>query len=339
MEYFHQRFIDELNDEGDVEVAAQRWTRHQVLHKMDEVAERDIFNGWVNEQKLAAKERARAFLGQYGSLNRFNTLVERHRNGFVTPFVGAGMSRPSGFPLWGPFLLSLLADAPEAEADVRGWLDNGDYERAAQCVFDALGADVLAEEILNVMGSHNRRASGPVCLLPSLFAQEVFTTNFDYVLDRAYLEANLRFAREYKGTELRQALQRMGNDPHCLFRLHGEADAPDNRVLTLREYQATYDDNAGLSATLANLVGPKSLLFMGCSLNTDRTFAAFRAVKAAANGVAVRHYAFLPAPGSRGRRDRRAELAEAEIHPIYYPPEDHDQAIEDLLITMMEGGF
>jgi hypothetical protein len=53
----------------------------------------------------------------------------------------------------------------------------------------------------------------------------------------------------------------------------------------------------------------------------------------------VRHYALLPCPPESQRAARRAFLAEADIHPIYYPADDHDQSIEHLLITLMEGGL
>jgi hypothetical protein len=197
---------------------------------------------------------------------------------------------------------------------------------------------VLAEEIANQMGVHLPGVSGPVRLLPGLFQSEVITTNFDYVLNRVYTDAEAQFAREYKGTQLRQAAQRMANDPHCLLRLHGEGETAEHRVLTLTEYEAAYAGNGGLSGALGALIGIRSLLFMGCSLHTDRTFGALREIRDAAHGEAIRHYAFLPFPGEAARARRRIELGEAEIHPIYYPPEDHDAGIEDLLITMMEGG-
>ncbi|MFS2110446.1 SIR2 family protein [Sphingomonas sp. Sphisp140] len=340
MNYFRQRFIDALNEEGDIEVAGQVWTRHQVLETMDAAAERDVFNGWVDEQKIAAKDRCHDFLRDYGCLQRFQAMMARHRNGFVLPFVGAGMSLASGFRLWGDFLTQLMADFPEALPDVQAHLALYEYEEAAERVLQTLGAGVLAEEISNQMGDHLPAAlAGPVQLFPALFRTEVFTTNFDYVLDRAYGNADAGFAREFKGSELRQAAQRMANDPHCLLRLHGEGATAEDRVLTLSEYNAAYAENAGLRGALTSLIGTKSLLFMGCSLNTDRTFQALREIRDAANGEAVRHYAFLPFPGEARRATRRIALGEAEIHPIYYPPEDHDAGIEDLLITMMEGGL
>ena len=339
MEYFRDRFITELNNEGDIEVAGQIWTRHQVLETMDSNAERAVFDDWVSEQKLGAKERCRSFLEEYGCLDRFNAMLARHRGGYVLPFVGAGMSVPSGCRPWGQFLLSLMNDAPAQIEQVKALLQDSAYEEAAQLVFEALGDGILAEEISAQLGNHDNRLDGPVRLLPNLFREEVLTTNFDYVLTRAYQTADHSFTREFKGKELREVTQRMANDPHCLLRLHGEADSVDARVLTLAEYQEAYGDNASLKGLLASLVGVRSFLFLGCSLSTDRTFSALREIRDEVGVGAVRHYAFLPFPGEDERNARRIELGQAEIHPIYYPPEGHDPHIEDLLITMMEGGF
>lgn len=339
MEYFRERFTAYLDEGGPVEIAGFTWPNSEVFRNMASADYGAHFNDWLGDQTLEAKERALQFLTEYDCLDRFNTMMARHNAGYVLPFVGAGMSMKSGYQRWGDFLLSLLADAPAAaKAAVQAHLALDEYEEAAQCAIDVLGENVFDEEINNKMGSHRKNCAGPVCLMPSVFRAEVFTTNFDYVLEHAYDNADLKFARIHKGSRLRQAAQQLGNDPHCLIRLHGEADYCEGRVLTLAEYEAAYADNAGFKSALANLVGARSLLFMGCSLHTDRTFVAFKAIKEEA-APAIRHYAFLPFPGDDGRPRRRANLREAEIHPIWYPPDDHDGSIEDLLITMMEGGF
>lgn len=338
MEYFRERFIAYLDEGGPVEIAGLTWPNSEVFKGMAEADYDAHFSDWLGDQRQEAKERVRAFLTEYGCLDRFNTMMARHKAGYVLPFVGAGMSMTSGHQRWADFLLSLLADAPAARDAVQAHLALDEYEEAAQRVIEALGGNVFDEEIHNKMGSHRRICEGPVCLMPSVFQAEVFTTNFDYVLDHVYRNADLPFARVHKGSRLRQAAQNLGNDPHCLIRLHGEADDNEDRVLTLAEYDAAYAEGAGLKGAISNFVGARSLLFMGCSLHTDRTFSAFKAIKEEAT-PAIRHYAFLPFPGDDGRHPRRANLGEAEIHPIYYPANDHDQSIEDLLIAMMEGGF
>jgi len=54
--------------------------------------------------------------------------------------------------------------------------------------------------------------------------------------------------------------------------------------------------------------------------------------------VPPRHFAFLPEPPEDEKPARRQFLGQANIHPIYYPPEDPSGSIEDMLIALIEGG-
>jgi hypothetical protein len=111
MEYFRQRFIDELNDGGPVEISGFTWPSAEVFETMAKHDYEVTFTDWVEDQKQQAKVRAREFLTETRCLERFHALNSRFRNGNVLPVVGAGLSLASGFKPWGAFLLSLLADA------------------------------------------------------------------------------------------------------------------------------------------------------------------------------------------------------------------------------------
>jgi len=338
MDYFKSRFVDELNAEGEVEIAGNTWSRHEVLETMDKTAASNLLNGWVGEAKLAARARVDESLRQTGCRARFDTLLNRHAAGNLVPVIGAGMSASSGFPLWGPFLLDLAADLADRDKVV-AMLNKGKFEEAAQLVMDIRGDEEVTEHIHNTFGSHRKQVSGPARLLPQVFQAEVITTNFDYVTDAVYRDAGADFRLTLSGPELRGAPQRIGNDPHCLLRLHGEGDTSRSRVLSMTEYQAAYDDDHTLHGVLGAIVGLRSLVFLGCSLTSDRTVQALQRLREAAVVDPPRHYAILPAPEPEARAARSRALARAGIYPIYYPPEDHDQGIEDLLVAMMEGGL
>ena len=305
---------------------------------MDEAAHRTVFTDWVDQTINSSKERAREFLQETGCLDRFRQLCHRQQQGNILPFVGAGMSVPSGFQFWGSFLKSLIPDAPHIQDEVGRLIGGGQYEEAAQLVRDTLGEGVITEEIHNRLGSHQNRSNGPVKLLPQIFTADVMTTNFDYVLSKTYEDSGNRFHDEICGAELRDAPRRMANDPHCLLRLHGAAESANGRVLTLEEYREHYENGGALPDVLSAVVGVRGFLFLGCSLQSDRTYSALCDLRTLAQVEPSPHYAFLSLP-EEGRLERRQFLAEAGIHPIYYPVGEHDQSIEDLLITMHEGGL
>lgn len=339
MNYLRQRFIDELNDEGDIEIRGVVFTRHQVLQDMDEIAHDEIFNDWVLQTKQDTRERSEVFLREHGCLTRFNTLARRTRDSLVMPWVGAGMSYSSGFPLWGNFLRGACADGPELYEETERLLSAGLFEDAAQHVSDNMTQNILDEEIENTFGDRHPNVSGPVQLLPHIFSEGCVTTNFDYVIDEVYLQSNCgTFGQRLIGNELIEAPRRYAEERHCLFRIHGEANQRAGRVLTRDEYNQTYRNEVILQDVLNGLIGQKSMLFLGCSLTVDRTMSALTDLKMRAGVQNARHYAFLPLPPEEERRVRRLQLESADIHPIWYPNDgEHDQHIEDLFIALMGG--
>jgi type I restriction enzyme, S subunit len=145
MEYFRQRFRDYLDENWPVVISNLSWASADVFETMAEADYKASFSEWVQDQKQAAKERAKEFLKDTGCLERFRVLSHRHQNGFVLPLVGAGMSVPSGFPPWSTFLLSLSRDG-QLRLDVKSRIQQHRFEEAAQLIHDAWykGADRFA---------------------------------------------------------------------------------------------------------------------------------------------------------------------------------------------------
>jgi SIR2-like domain len=338
-EYFHQRFVDELNDEGWVTVRTFRWPPAEVLQAMSPNDYEAHFLDWLSSQKQDNKDRAREFLDRYGCLERFNRLHSQLVRQSVMPFVGAGLSKSTGFPLWSAFLETLTEDCPSIRPEVVALLESFKYEEAAQMLLDHMGTNVFAENIQNVFGSRIKTPKGPIRLFPLIFRRGSITTNFDYLLNRVYEDSEARLKGEFSGSQLREAPRRIAEEPHCLLRLHGEADSALGRVLTTSEYDHCYGESGHYREVLKQLIANVSLLFVGCSLSTDRTLLVLREIKQAAVVESPRHFAFLPLEDGTDCQRRRAELGQSDIHPIWYPGDNHDQAIEDLLISLMDGGL
>ena len=339
MEYFRQRFIDELNGDGPIELRTFAWESNDVLRTMAPDNYELHFHDWVGQQKENLIEQVRDFLREYECMPRFRRLCERVHQEEVIPFIGAGMSVASDMPTWGNFLRALTADDPDLRRHVETMVNAGQFEEAAQAVVDRFSENMLSEEIESCFGLRNIRPVGPINLLPFVFKQECITTNFDYVIDKVYEAQQCPFSRSFSGQQLNEVPRLGANDRHCLYRLHGEADIAQGRVLTLTEYEAAYSDGTTLQGVLENLCSNKSLLFVGCSLKTDRTLQALTRIKQERRVAAPRHYAFLPLYEDTDRAGRREELEAADIHPIWYPGNDHDQSLESLLIALLNGGL
>ena len=116
MKCLHRAFLEALADEGNCSFEGG------VLHIRDwalrpedivEMAKQidgsnpvfdDLFSGWLADWKELQCEEADRILEQYDQHDRFQRLVAAYTKGVLTPFVGAGLSIPSGYLGWSAFL-------------------------------------------------------------------------------------------------------------------------------------------------------------------------------------------------------------------------------------------
>lgn len=295
----------------------------------------DLFLEWVQERKEELLGNAQAILSDFKLQDRFDKLKTVYARGAVVPFVGAGMSMPSGYPGWTPFLRDILSETSLDPFEFERLIGAGDYEGAAEALSKALGP-AFNEAVENVFG-RSREALGCVQLLPHAFGSCVITTNFDDVIKRCYDLESKPFAEEIAGDRSAELPKKLAEGRRVLLKLHGTSTSARGRILTSSEYETHYGADGQLQKAVETLCS-KTLLFMGCSLTVDRTLKAMRDY-VSANGPdnVARHYAFLPVPASdAARNQRRDELAACNIYPIWYPDGTHDESIEALLFALME---
>lgn len=339
--YFEPRFHDHLDEVSPVVWGGVQYSSGQAF--LDHAPEdyRANLTTWLQEKQEEARGRVRDMLTDCGCLQRYNRLAERHIEQQILPFVGAGMSKPSGFPMWGAFLKELAQNDPGVLDQVEQAIEEGRFSDAAQIISDELDENMLAEQIENYFAGQVFSPEGPVRLVPDLFKLGCVTTNFDHVLEKVYEHNEQAFAQVFSGSSIIDAPRETASGANVLFKIHGSATSRNGRVLTTVEYNSAYGNERTVPGTLNHLITNRSLLFIGCSLATDRTIVAMQDIKAMNGAAGLRHYAFLADPGQANRTARHSELNRAEIHPIWYPCEnhdtDHDMWLEDLLFAL-DGG-
>ena len=172
--------------------------------------------------------------------------------------------------------------------------------------------------------------NGPICLLPSLFPNFIVTTNLDNILESLYSLCEKEFARVLSGKEIANYRQLKGPQERFLIKLHGNHRDRDGRVLLSEEYDEAYAVNSSIREEIALLYRSNCLLFLGCSLGSDRTVRLIHEI-ARADPRMPKHYAFLATPDSDTTRvAREGFLTERGIYPIWYDL-SHDESIMALL--------
>lgn len=342
MDFLKAKFNEELAAEidpkdGKVKVAGYSCTPDELLKEMDPLSYEMAFADWLDQRKERYLAKADEILELHDNRLRFNRLRESYRRGAVIPFIGAGMSVPSGYPGWTKFLQKLRNETRVSEENLRTLLSEWKYEEAAQTLADDMPAGSFDEAIENAFGD-DKYLEGPIQLLPYIFDTSVITTNFDDVVKRCYEATDSYFLETLLGTDACELPRFLGQGNKVLVKLHGKANSGRHRVLTYSEYEKHYG-NPPCIQNVIEAISTKTLLFLGCSLGVDRTIQTLtQLVENRGHDIIPRHYAFLSISEDEDRLERRDYLVKANIFPIWYhADEGHDECIEALLYKLFEG--
>lgn len=341
MEFLREKFHKELSanideDTGKVIIASVSFNPDNILKDLDPITYDETFQEWLEQRKESLLNKANEILDLYDNKGRFNRLKESYKKGAIIPFIGAGMSMPSGYPSWTTFLWKLLKETRVTDVQLKDLLNQGLYEEAAQLFADNMPANSFDEAIENTF-EHDYELDGSILFLPHVFNTSIITTNFDNVLKRCYDNNSQSFSEILLGKDADQLPKLLGEGKKVLVKLHGNANSQKGRVLTFSEYQKNYGDEPVLKDVI-EAICTKSLLFIGCSLSVDRTIKSMKDITSSKGHNKIpRHYCFLSLNESDDRLARRDQLAEANIFPIFYPAtDDHNECIEALLQKLLD---
>lgn len=337
MEFWRPKYHDYLNSDGDVEIIGSTFQRSRILKELEPETYQLSFEDWVDERKSVLQDVANQVLETYDNAHRFDALKRAWSSQNVVPFLGAGLSMPSGYPSWTQFLWSLQEESHINTADLDLLLDTGDFEGAAQLIYDDLGPALFNKQLQECF-DRSCSVLGSINLLPLAFPDSnVITTNFDKLIESAFSKQAQGFDQVIHGGNLTEALRILSTGGRYLLKLHGSCESIANRVLLNDEYKRAYEDDGIVARFFSRFLFGKSLLFIGCSLTTDRTIRTMeKIVESEGAATLPQHYAFLELKHGVDRIERKKALAKANIFPIWYPEGEHDDSIEALLLALME---
>jgi SIR2-like domain len=333
--FFEEQIQFRLRDgkevEGGVFIGSTEFLPLEILRD-DPDAFREEFDLWLTEVwKPEQQSRREELLTLHGNQKRYADLLAAVGRRQVVPFVGSGLSVPSGLPTWSDLLRKIGAFTRSDRASLERLLNAFLFEEAADLLASGTNPRLLTERV-----EHDLRiddpstVSGPVRLLPALFPNLVVTTNLDDVLEQAYRTCERSFAHILAGGDLARYRSVKSAGVGCLLKLHGDCRQAAGRVLLSSEYDATYSAGSVIREEITLLYRMNNLLFLGCSLGADRTVRLIEEV-AAADPSMPKHYCLLCLPEDDAVRiDRENFLTQRGIYPIWYRL-PHDESVTALL--------
>jgi hypothetical protein len=338
MEHLRAQFHEELDTDGEIVIAGEPFSRHQILNGLAPEPYRVAFTDWLERREERFLEKADEILGRYDNSDRFAQLKKTFSKGGLKPFIGAGLSMTSGFPGWTAFLYKLCDESHVTTADLKALLDTGQYEEAAELLSTNLGSGLFNENVQTTF-ARQRSPEGVINYLPRLFPKcSILTTNFDALIETLYRGDDVDgFDRVVSGKALGELGRQLADGARILVKLHGDCEQVADRVLLKSEYDLAYGDAAEVERFFNQVVFGGSLLFLGASLCADRTVKAMRQIVTKYGSHKLpRHYAFMELKTGDDRVQRKKELATANIFPIWYPEKQHEESLEALFLKMVE---
>lgn len=326
-----------------------------ILFWHDSEAYTDELYRWEGSRLVVEHSPTIEYLRESDQINVFSGLVEAVKRKRVAPFVGAGLSKPCNFPLWGQAIQQLVdklegVSRSEERArqpallyldEVQQLIDEHDYLKAAQLIYDK-NRTQLETFIRNKFDlTPDAIITGPVQLLPDITDGCIVTTNFDGLIESVFSQRNKSIQGYMHGTQSQnQFVSKLIQGDRCILKLHGDVADPDTYIFSQEQYEVAYgkplDFTKPLAKALRQIFISYSLLFLGCSLEEDMTMTLFREIVNEDGFNIPVHYAILPKPSDHTEYlEKEDRLVKTKIRPIWYEVENGSHVMFESLLRLL----
>lgn len=261
--------------------------------------------------------------------SNFNDLLKVQRANKITPFIGAGASISAGCQSWSNYLENKAKEVNVEEGVIEEHLNQNKFEDLLELIKAQPNGQAF-DFYFQQDFEHADPESSYVWNFPELFNGCVITTNFDRVIEDCFQRQGAAFTEKTVGL----------NNPHTfikaitrgeryLLKLHGNIDNPEHRVFTKEEYQRAYSTNDELvdmsfplPQLLTHLYRSHSFLFVGCSLEIDRTVKTFELIFEQPDedrSKIADHFAIIECPDDQDQfQELEQRLMRCNIKPIWF---------------------
>ncbi len=236
-----------------------------------------------------------------------------------------------GFPTWKDHLRKQGKTAGIDSRTIEAHLAEGEYEAIIETIESIRSPDVFAQEIRDAFGRTGSLEN--ITLLISEAALRY--THHDELRPPSGVSFDVGPGEEVQVISGINAMDKPAPEKVTVVKLHGDIKAPNRCILGKRQYDEAYGEiDLDLSRPIPKLLRyyytTSSLLFIGCSLNNDRTIQVFKSVKEDLKNRGdldlPEHFSIEQAPETvKELENRNAELLKLGITPIWFPQGEYDK--------------
>lgn len=255
-----------------------------------------------------------------------NLLIKKIKSNSIVPYIGAGMSMlfDSVYPLWGTFLDvtfdKFCINSNKSEFDQKSFEDKADF------LYSELGDVTFANHLKAIFNDSHLECelkgfeSKAICALPKIFDKGlILTTNYDKVIEKIYTFYHKPLTSSHPGHF--EALNcSLRDNELLLFKFHGDISEPSSSIILSKEQYNKAYSNPDLVESLKRAYLSKSMLFLGCSLSTDRSLDILKDV--CSDGIS--HFAIIPCDKDVIKERRVSLEKELYTQSVIYPNGKHE---------------
>ena len=216
-------------------------------------------------------------------------------------FVGAGLSVGAGYPNWEELLKELIDRAFSKSIIIRKkkkeLLDlsraPGKWLMVAQEISDLYGQPQFLNELGAIFDSTPATPTQAHTLVTEIDFQFVVTTNYDQLIETAYLPRLHRIPKIFTHPDTADFADSLWKEEFFILKAHGDLQRKSTVILTERDYRLVSYSSPGYRALLAAIFTTKTLFFIGASLNDPEIQLLLRSLHDAFQGAGQHHYALI----------------------------------------------
>ncbi|WP_454804662.1 SIR2 family NAD-dependent protein deacylase [Mucilaginibacter phyllosphaerae] len=186
-------------------------------------------------------------------------------SGQVLPFIGAGFSKNAFHPM-GKEMPDWIKLAEMISKDLDAEYEFSDPIDAISAYEHEFGRAKLVEKMNTLLLTSQIKPGKAHLAFSKIPFKLVGTTNFDFLLEKAYEQSGQFYCRPVIDEE-HLAINNNHGDEVALLKVHGDLHHPTRMVATESDYDGFLNNYPLLATFLANLLITKTCLFIGYSLN------------------------------------------------------------------------
>jgi len=268
-------------------------------------------------------------------------LLDAIISGEAISIVGSGLSVAAGLPSWRKLLELMINECEQhvidfSEGDeLRNLLKEGSFAEVADECRSRLGSSLYRNFIQRIFHPACAKPTPTHRLICQLGFSAILTTNYDNILEQAYMESRGDYGIPpvYTQENVAQLARLASERRFFILKMHGQPEDIDTIILTERDYQKIIHQHPAYRTALSTIFSTRTVVFIGYGhRDSDLNFILSEQVSVF-KGFGRRHFAFLANP--------RKILLESfsknyNVTVIPYDSKDNHAELKDNLSSLLK---